>query len=126
MKRLAWLLVLILAAVGAGAGALYLRASEPYQGFHGSEQFVDIPQGAGSRAIGERLVAAGVVRDHPTFRAALFQSGFFIFKTFLQRCQVFRFFPQFPFKCVNISVELLQLDKFPDLVLDRYSFNHAD
>ena len=36
---------------------------QPYRGYPGAEQFVEIPPGAGTRAIGDRLVAAGVVRD---------------------------------------------------------------
>jgi UPF0755 protein len=48
---------------------------QPYQGFTGSEQFVEIPQGAGRRIIGERLVQGGVVRDWLTFRVALWLTG---------------------------------------------------
>ena len=40
-----------------------MRVGEPYRGYEGPEQFVEVPAGAGSRAIGDRLVAAGVVRD---------------------------------------------------------------
>ena len=40
-----------------------MRVGEPYRGYEGPEQFVEMPAGAGSRAIGDRLVAAGVVRD---------------------------------------------------------------
>src|SRR5206468_2701886 len=54
---------------------LYERTHALYRGYTGEEQFVDIPTGAGSRAIGERLVAAGVIRDHLTYRAALWLSG---------------------------------------------------
>jgi len=75
LKRLVWLLVLlILAGVGAAA-FLYARTNRPYRGYTQADQYVDIPQGAGSRAIGDRLVAAGVVRDHATFRIALNLSG---------------------------------------------------
>ena len=63
MKKLALLmLLLVLAAAGAGAWA-YSRVQEPYRGFESPEQFVVVPLGAGSRSIGDRLVAAGVVRD---------------------------------------------------------------
>ena len=52
MKRFfAVVLVVILAAAG-GAAWLYVRVRQPYQGFTGSEQFVEIPQGAGRRIIG--------------------------------------------------------------------------
>ena len=62
----------VLAALAAGGGAylLWTRMHEPFHGFTG-EQFVDIPQGAGSRAIARRLVDAGVVPDEWTFRAAV-------------------------------------------------------
>ena len=75
MKKLAFLLLLVVLAAAGAAGALYLRIHEPYRGYQGAEQFVDIPQGAGSRTIGDRLVAAGVVRDDVTFRASLWLSG---------------------------------------------------
>src|SRR5215469_6173338 len=75
MKRfLAIVLVLILAAAG-GAAWLYVRVRQPYQGFTGSEQFVEIPQAAGRRIIGERLVQGGVIRDWLTFRVALWLTG---------------------------------------------------
>src|SRR5262249_28836954 len=50
------------------------RVRQPFAA-HSGEQFVDIPQGSGSRAIGERLQASGVVRDPLTFRVALWLSG---------------------------------------------------
>ena len=75
MKRfLALIVLLVIAAAGAGVW-VYLRAGTPYKGFSGEEQFVDIPQGAGSRTIGDRLVQGGVVRDHLTFRVALWLTG---------------------------------------------------
>src|SRR5262249_36061827 len=52
-----------------------VRVNQPYRGFEGTEQFVELPQGSGSSAIGQRLVDAGVVRDLPTFRTALWMSG---------------------------------------------------
>lgn len=54
---------------------LYQRAREPFRGYAGDEQFVDIAPGLGSMAIGERLVESGVVRDELTFRVALWTSG---------------------------------------------------
>ena len=75
MKRLALLvLALIMAASGAGAW-IYWRTGEPYRGYLGAEQFVDVPAGASSRTIGDRLVEAGVVRDPLRFRIALYLSG---------------------------------------------------
>jgi UPF0755 protein len=75
MKRLAALVLLLLVAAAAGAAWFYTRVRAPYRGWSGTEQFVEIPQGAGSRTIGDRLVAGGVVRDHLTFRAALWLTG---------------------------------------------------
>jgi len=75
MKKVA-LLVVVLAAIAAVAGAvLRSRVHEPYRGYSGAEQFVEIPAGAGPRAIGEQLVSSGVIRDRITFRAALWMSG---------------------------------------------------
>jgi UPF0755 protein len=75
MKKLLLSLVLILTGLGVAGGWFYLRAHQPYRGYEGSEQFVEIPPGASSLAIGERLVAGGVVRDLPTYRLTLWQSG---------------------------------------------------
>ncbi len=73
-KLLLFLFVVLLLAVGAVA-FVYLRVNQPYRGYQGAEQFVDLPSGSGSLAIGQRLVASGVVRDASTFRAALWVSG---------------------------------------------------
>lgn len=75
LVRLLLLLVVVGIAAGAGAWVIYARIQEPYHGFPGLETFVDIPPGSGSIGIGERLVAAGVVRDATTFRAAVWISG---------------------------------------------------
>ena len=75
MKKLATLLLSILVGVGVAAAVAYWRAQAPYRGYSGSEQFVDIPAGAGTKAIGERLVQAGVIRDRITYRVALGISG---------------------------------------------------
>jgi UPF0755 protein len=75
MKRALALVVLLLVAAGAAAAWFYARVREPYRGFAGTEQFVEIPPGAGSRTIGERLVQGGVVRDPYTFRLAMWLSG---------------------------------------------------
>jgi UPF0755 protein len=74
MKKLLVFLVLIIAAAVA-AGLFYLRAQQPYRGYAGSEQFVEIPPGASSFSIGERLVSGGVVRDIQTYRLTLWLSG---------------------------------------------------
>jgi peptidoglycan lytic transglycosylase G len=75
MKKIALLLLLIVLAAGAGGVWIYLRIGEPYRGYETTEQFVEIPAGAGSRAIGDRLVQAGIVRDPLLFRTALYVSG---------------------------------------------------
>ncbi|HZT75448.1 MAG TPA: endolytic transglycosylase MltG [Vicinamibacterales bacterium] len=75
MKKLLALIVLLVVVAAAAAAWAYARARAPYQGFTGSEQFVEIPPGAGSRTIGDRLVQGGVVRDHLTFRIALWLTG---------------------------------------------------
>jgi UPF0755 protein len=67
-------LFLILVGAGAAAAVMYTRVNQPYRGYAGAEQFVDIPQGTGSLGIGERLVSSGVIRDMPTFRTALWMS----------------------------------------------------
>jgi UPF0755 protein len=74
MKKLLWCVLLVIVAAGAATLVLYLRVNRPYRGFESSEQFVEIPQGTGSAPIGQRLVAAGVVRDTITFRTALWLS----------------------------------------------------
>jgi peptidoglycan lytic transglycosylase G len=72
---LAILFLLLLLAAGAGAAWIYLGIRTPFRGYSGDEQFVDVPAGLASRAIGERLISAGVVRDHLTFRAAMWTVG---------------------------------------------------
>jgi UPF0755 protein len=63
----------VLAAMAAGAWVW--RASQPYQGWTGSEQFVDLLPGDRTPVIARKLVAAGVVRDRWTFRLELWRSG---------------------------------------------------
>ena len=53
---------------------LYSRVNQPYRGYDGAEQFVEIAPGNGSLGIGERLVASGVIRDMLTYRTALWMS----------------------------------------------------
>ncbi len=74
MKRFLVFLLFVVIMGGAAAYSLYARVNEPYRGFENTDQFVEIPAGAGSRAIGDRLAAAGVVRDPWTFRIALYLS----------------------------------------------------
>lgn len=74
MKRYLIFVLLLSIMAGAAAYSMYVRVVEPYRGYDAAEQFVEIPAGAGSRGIGERLVNAGVVRDPWTFRIALYAS----------------------------------------------------
>ncbi|HEY3884359.1 MAG TPA: endolytic transglycosylase MltG, partial [Vicinamibacterales bacterium] len=75
MKRFLLVVVLLLVAAGGAALWIYARATGPYKGYSAGEQFVDIPPGAGTVAIGRRLVDAGVVRDVNSFRVALWLNG---------------------------------------------------
>jgi UPF0755 protein len=69
-------LILLVALAVAGAGAwVYRGLRQPFRGYAAPEQFVDVPSGLGTRTIGDRLVASGVVRDRWTFRAALWTAG---------------------------------------------------
>jgi UPF0755 protein len=68
-------LLVLAVVIGVVGAAFYGRARSRFRGYSGAEQFVEIPQGAGSRTIGDRLVAGGVVRDRWTFRLALWLSG---------------------------------------------------
>jgi UPF0755 protein len=71
VKTLFSIVLLIILGAAAAGYLIYLRVHEPFRSYTGVEQFVELPVGAGSRTIGDRLVAAGVVRDQVTFRAAL-------------------------------------------------------
>jgi UPF0755 protein len=62
-------------AAGAAAFVIYSRVQLPYRGYSIDAQEVEIPAGAGTRAIGQRLVDAGVIRDAMTYRVALWLSG---------------------------------------------------
>jgi UPF0755 protein len=76
VKRAFLFLVALAVIAGLGVAAtLYKRTSEPYKGYESAEQFVLIEPGSGTRAIGQRLIEAGVVRNEPTFRAALWRTG---------------------------------------------------
>ena len=75
IRRLFYFIVIAGLAAGAGGWWFYRQVIEPYRGYDEAEVFVDIPMGSGPRSIGEKLVDAGVVRDHLIFRAALVISG---------------------------------------------------
>jgi len=75
--RLVMLLVGIVALVGAPVAVWQVagRYQEPFRGFTDDERFVEILPGWSSPAIGQALVAAGVVRDQMVFRLALWRTG---------------------------------------------------
>ncbi len=70
-------MLIVVAAGAAGAGYYVLsgRLAEPFRGYAGDAQLVEIPSGASTRLIGQKLVEAGIIRDDLLFRAALWQSG---------------------------------------------------
>ena len=75
MKAFLLLITLgVIAAAGVGI-TLYKRTTEPFKGYSGAEQFVEITPGSTSRAIGDTLVSLGVVRNQATFRTALWRAG---------------------------------------------------
>ncbi|HTM03633.1 MAG TPA: endolytic transglycosylase MltG [Vicinamibacterales bacterium] len=68
--------IIFLVGVPVFVGTLaWVRVTDLYRGYQGSEQFVEIPPGAGSAEIGRRLADAGVVHDTWTFKAALWWKG---------------------------------------------------
>ena len=78
--RKAFVTVLItLLVLGAAGGYIGLkvwdRIHAPYKGYAGAEQYVDIPPGMSSTAIGRTLVEAGVIETETIFRVALRLSG---------------------------------------------------
>jgi UPF0755 protein len=75
MRKLLGVLFLLLLVAGGALGVMYMRLNQPYRGYDGPAQLVEIPQGAGSAGIGDRLVDAGVIRDRSTYRTALWMTG---------------------------------------------------
>jgi len=76
MRRVLLLIVLVTLTTGAWlAWRQFGRLNEPFRGFAGVEQFVDVPSGTGPNTIGRLLVEAGVVRDLATWRLAVWRSG---------------------------------------------------
>ncbi len=75
LKKL--VLLLIIGAVVAGAGALWLRhrMGAPYRAFVADEVFVDLAPGTSVAGIAAQLAEAGVVPDALTFRLAARLSG---------------------------------------------------
>ena len=75
MKKLALVVIVVLLVAGMATFTLYSRANEPYRGYSGDARELEIPAGEGTKAIGQRLVEAGIVRDVITFRVALWLTG---------------------------------------------------
>jgi UPF0755 protein len=76
MRRFVVVLLFVVVAVAAWmAERQFTKLDAPYKAFGGDEQFVDIPPGLGTRAIGRLLVDAGVVADLTTWRLAVWRSG---------------------------------------------------
>ena len=76
MKRFFAILFLLLAVGVAGAAWwFYAGVDRAFKGYDAPEVFVEIPQGSGSVAIAKRLADAGIVRDVPSFRLALWITG---------------------------------------------------
>ena len=73
-KFVLFVLFVVIACAGAGVW-FYSGIDRPFKGYDAAEQFVEIPQGAGSIAIAKRLADAGVVRDVTSFRLVLWLTG---------------------------------------------------
>jgi UPF0755 protein len=73
----AFLLLLLVLGVAGGLLGLRMwdRIHDPYKRYEGAEQYVDIPPGLSSTAIGRRLVDAGVIESDSVFQVALRWSG---------------------------------------------------
>jgi UPF0755 protein len=76
VKKLLLAMVALVVLAGAGAAAwFFVSVERPYRGYAGEEQFVEIPPGSGSAAMGRRLEEAGVVRSAQAFRLAVWSRG---------------------------------------------------
>jgi UPF0755 protein len=54
---------------------LWVRMTDLYRGYTAVEQFVEVPQGAGSAEIARQLVDAGIVKDTCPSAPALWWTG---------------------------------------------------
>jgi len=76
MKKVVGLLLLVAVVAAGGAGGMaWTRLQTPYKGYTSTEQFVEIPTGAGAAEIRQRLLDAGVIQDGLTLRLALRWTG---------------------------------------------------
>jgi UPF0755 protein len=74
-RLLLFVILLLVVCAAAAAGWFYVGVDRTFKGYSEAEQFVEIPQGAGTASIGKRLADAGVVQDANTFRLALWMTG---------------------------------------------------
>jgi UPF0755 protein len=75
LRTLAGSLAFLALFVVVEAFVIYGRMNEAYRGYSEPVQLVEIPSGLGTRAIGQRLIAAGVIQDEWTYRTTLWLSG---------------------------------------------------
>jgi UPF0755 protein len=75
MRRLFKLFLLVVVLISAAVVYLAVRFGQPYKGYDGPEQFVEIPPGASISEISRRLVDAGVVTNRAALRYALWMTG---------------------------------------------------
>jgi UPF0755 protein len=75
LRTLAGALVLLALFAVVLAFVIYGRMNAPYRGYDEPVQLVEIPSGLSTRAIGQRLIAAGVIQDEWTYRTTLWLSG---------------------------------------------------
>lgn len=76
MKRIViGTILLVIVGLAAVGGWMSYSVGQPYKGYAEAEQFVEIPSGSGSAAMGRRLADAGVVRSATTFRLAVWLHG---------------------------------------------------
>ena len=76
MRKFLALVVILLGIAGAGGWFVVDgRVHELFKGYDEAEQFVEIPPGTPTVAIGRLLVEGGVIRDELSFRAALWWTG---------------------------------------------------
>ena len=75
MTKLVVIALVVIAVLAGAAYSINVRVRQSFRGYTADSVIVEIPAGAGSRAIGDRLVEAGVIRDRFTYRIALWSSG---------------------------------------------------
>jgi len=75
VRLIKWgLLLALIAGIGVGAW-FYTSVQRSFKGYAAEEQFVEIPSGTGTAAMGRRLAEAGVVPSAESFRLAVWLKG---------------------------------------------------